>query len=217
MKEELIFSKSFLISTIQCTVILVHGWTKYAQLNRRSSLLCLTYHAISFCLVAQFLFTYDHPIFDYLAYAWQTTLLHAIVKIEILQIIIFSLGVQNRLILLIDALKTFQSSPSSSPENLSKFQKCILELVEVNQCQSRYFSFPLLFNLMHLYSSITINLYWLGSAVLGNLDATFVGRWMLHQVWAFCYIYMFLDPQTRQRSSFHALFSSFFLAGLIAK
>lgn len=153
---------------------------KYKKCNQRSSIFCVIYIFICATLAVQFLSTYNAFDDDYLIYAWQLTVLVTFVRLEALQILLFIFGVKTRLKILMDELEKFLSLTEVDEkvfsEKLKDFQRCILKLHLANQSKNRYFGIPLLFNFIQLHSSITINIYWLGSAILGNPYASIVGR-----------------------------------------
>lgn len=109
-------------------------------------------------------------------YASKIIVLNHVVHIEAFQIFVFVKGIQNRFQFISEEFKRLSKSVKPKSEGLQELQNLLLKLCDINQQFNKCFELPLFFNMMELYSSVLLNVYWLGKAYLGYSYAFVSGK-----------------------------------------
>lgn len=99
----------------------------------------------------------------YLDYAFFALILNHIIQLGMFQVYIFVQGTQNRLELLLHALRALKKK--KSVKLLVDFQECFIQLSETNRKQNHWCKSYLLISLVYTYTTIADTLYWL---ILGS-------------------------------------------------
>lgn len=130
---------------------------------------------VSSIFVAFEISTYiNTPLF--VSYSWQFEILNHVIQMQIFQYFMYINATKIRMKFLYDIAKTI-SEPSqnatklkSSIElitNLNNLKKSLVQINEIIRTFNKTFGISLVLVLLQIYSSILINLYWLGMAALG--------------------------------------------------
>lgn len=127
----------------------------------------LSYFMMSSVLISNYISSYI-----YLPYACQQVILAHLNHVEIFQIFVFINGVQRRL----QIIAEISNSRKFSAEMLKLEQKAFVDLHEIHQLINDCYKLPLFLNMIQIHSSVLINLYWLGIALLGVPYAFILGK-----------------------------------------
>lgn len=111
---------------------------------------------------------------DIILHSGPMFIIHHIIHMNIFQIVTFMLAIQFRL----NMIKNGILIARTRREKMLKLEGLFVELNEITRQTSKYFRFVLLTSILHLNSSIIINLYWLGLNLLGLLYATIAGEFV---------------------------------------
>jgi hypothetical protein len=133
----------------------------YLELNKSFQKTFITMYLISISGCAVFVTSSYFNGFSFIDYACQLSLFTHLVHLQLLQLLTFFRGIQNRLELLTNV------ELLNSLEKACNLKKALLKLFDINKKLNESFRLSIFFNLMELYSSILINFYWMGLSVLG--------------------------------------------------
>lgn len=105
----------------------------------------------------------------------QLTTLNHITHMQSLQIFIFLKGIVRRLQVINEELKSFRSSLKVEPRKLFNIKKAFIKLYDINHDLNKSYRLQLLFLLMHHYSTLVLNCFWFGIAVMRLHNASIKG------------------------------------------
>lgn len=119
-----------------------------------------------------------------IAYAVPIAFLAHSVHISTSQIIIFMHGVQCRLEIINVSCARLNNNKFAKLRNVMKIQRALIMLHDIKRSIDQCFGLTLIFSLLQLNTSILINVYWIGLALLDIPDAFILGRRFFWQFFA---------------------------------
>lgn len=120
--------------------------------------------------------------FSFFLYGVQISVLSHMVHMEMFQAFLFVWGIQIRLNIVSNELVRLQGNLKSEPQKIMELKQIFIKLYELQFRFNDVFKFPLLLNLLELYSSLLIDLYWLAIGLFGVPYANAFGKFSIRYV-----------------------------------